>query len=316
MPFSRLSAGGYRLTVVYYAMEPLKMCGTASQELQRIQKLKTTRTQKRAFALGMLKTLDLKQMPVCPVFIPSRGRARFASTPRALKGAKVPFTLVVEPQEAESYRALWPDSRVLVLPENNRGVTYVRQFILDHARQHGIVRYWQIDDNIPQWFVKLQGQMQIVPPNYVLREMEKDAEREPRLALLATDYQQFAALASKDATQNTRTYCCVLTRSDTGIDYRPEVEMKEDVDFCMQHVARGWQTRLFHKFAMAKPPMGKTKSGGLVDKYKLGKDSEAARRLCRLWPEVATLIQKGERWDAKINWAALSASAENVSSVA
>lgn len=307
MPFKLKTRSSYRVTSVFYAMQPLCKCGSKQQELKRIQRLKTEKSQNRAQGLVAISSLDLKQKPQYPIFIPSKGRAQYATAASAIRGSSIivpaiPHTLVVEPQDEKSYRLNHPLADILVLPKSNQGITYVRQFILDYARSKGFLKYWQIDDNISGWMVKLNGILQQVSPLYVLSEIEKATNQDPSVALAGTDYQQFAALNAKETSLNTRVYCCVLTRTDTGINYRPETEMKEDVDFCLQHLSKGYKTTLFHKYAMQKPAMGKTKKGGLTDKYKAGLDSSAAERLCHLWPGVASITQKGNRIDAKINW--------------
>lgn len=307
LPFARQTLDGYRLTVVYYAMQPLRQCGTVKDELRRIQVIKTNRTRARALSVSMLKELDLKSLPKCPIFIPSRGRPSHAYSARSLKGAEVPFKLVIEPQEVESYRAIWSEKQILILPEGHQGIAYSRQFILDHCRSHGIPRYWQLDDNIRGWMVKLNGNLTIVPVNYVLSQIEAETESDARIAMAATDYKQFAALTNKEFTDNTRTYCCVLTRTDTGIDYRAAVEMKEDVDFCLRHLTTGWRTRLYHKFAMDKLTMGKTVIGGLSEKYKAGQDTTAAERLCAYWPGITHVVKKKNgKIDVKVDWNAIT----------
>jgi hypothetical protein len=307
MPFKLKNRLSYRVTAVFYAMQPLCKCQSKQEELKRIQKLKTERSQNRARGLAILSSLDLTQKPQYPIFIPSKGRAQYASAASAINGSStivpaIPFTMVVEPQEEKSYRLNHPLADILVLPKSDQGITYVRQFILEYARSKGFLKYWQIDDNISGWMVKLNGILQQVNPLYVLAQIEKATKDNPNIALAGTDYQQFAALNTQKHSFNTRVYCCALTRTDTGIDYRPETEMKEDVDFCLQHLSKGYKTMLFHEYAMKKPAMGKTKKGGLTDKYKAGLDLLAAERLCRMWPSIATLTQKGSRVDAKINW--------------
>lgn len=307
LPFALKSKSAYRLTAVFYAMKSLCQCGSKKEELSRIQKLKTAKSQKRASTVRVLNSLDLVHKPKYPIFIPSKGRADIASSALAISGPStvtpaIPFTLVIEPQDEKSYRMNHPLANILILPKSNQGVTYARQFILDYARSNGFQKYWQIDDNIKEWRVKVDGVLHQVSPLYVMAMIEQAVEEDTKIAIAGPDYQQLAGLNNKDYSVNTSVYCCVLTRSDTGINYRPETEMKEDVDFCLQHLSKGFKTTLFHKFTIKKPAVGGSHKGGLTDKYKSGLDALASEKLCKLWPGIATLTKKGNRVDAKINW--------------
>ena len=238
-----------------------------------------------------------------PVFVPSRGRADIATTPKLLDASRIPYTLVVEPHEESDYRAAFPTADILVLPESHQGVTYVRQFILDYAREEGYSFYWQLDDNITEFRKCGNGKSAPTDARSVLSAIEGIANRYENVALAAADYQQFAFRSEKEFSVNTRAYCCVLTRADTGVNYRPELEMKEDFDFCVQHLAQGWCTLLVHTWAMDKVAMGQNKKGGLSEKYRAGLHSEQAKRFAEAWPGLCTIKDKGERGlDVSVRW--------------
>ncbi len=237
-----------------------------------------------------------------PIFIPSKGRAINQPVSRMLKGMRVPHYLVVEPQDAKLYAKTCAWAKLIVLPKNNGGIAFVRQFILDYARKAEMPYYWQIDDNIKNFLVFIDKQGHNITPNVVLSEIEKLAEQDNSIALAGPDYQQFAAFADEICTANSRTYCCVLTKTDTGIDYDQELAPKEDVDFVVQHLLAGYKTLLVHKFAMAKPTMGNNSVGGNVEIYKAGKAELAARAINKKYPDISSLIKKDRSLDVRINW--------------
>ncbi len=88
--------------------------------------------------------------PRYPVYIPSKGRAAQVLTAKCFAADGVPFRLVVEPQEVEAYAAVWGRSCLLILPENNQGLVYARNWIKAYSIAQGQERHWQFDDDIKE----------------------------------------------------------------------------------------------------------------------------------------------------------------------
>jgi hypothetical protein len=237
-----------------------------------------------------------------PIFIPTKGRADCAALPRLLCQSGISYTLVVEPQDEVDYRRSFPGVDLLILGGNDRGIVFSRQSILDHARRGGYKWYWQIDDNIRGFHEVKAGRCVHALPETALLETERAVCFHQKIALVALQYQQFAWSSRKQYDWNRRAYCCVLTRTDTGINYRDGMDGKEDVDFMLQHFRAGWMSVTMNHWAMGKPTMGENRKGGLVELYRAGRDGDAARKLVALWPRWCSLVQKGDRLDAEINW--------------
>ena len=53
--------------------------------------------------------------PRWPLYIPSKSRADTATTPRFLDHIKVPYRLVIEEQQYDSYNEYFADPKLLVL---------------------------------------------------------------------------------------------------------------------------------------------------------------------------------------------------------
>src|SRR5690242_17416013 len=92
-------------------------------------------------------------MPRYPIYVPSKGRYDKGLTAKALARDKVPFKLVVEPQEEDVYAAAFGKENLLVLPFSNlkQGSIPARNWIKQHALDAGAERHWCIDDNIYEW---------------------------------------------------------------------------------------------------------------------------------------------------------------------
>lgn len=108
-----------------------------------------------------------------PVFIPTRGRPSkahlnwqaehvFGSQEEKAPGAKPMVCLVIEPAEEEEYRAAWPLSLMLILPESNRGPGYARWAVQrictkscvegDSSKPRRLQRIWIIDDTLTMFY--------------------------------------------------------------------------------------------------------------------------------------------------------------------
>lgn len=234
------------------------------------------------------------------IFIPSKGRADSAKTPRLLQREGIEFCIVVEPSEEKEYRAAFPKVEFFVLPKDNQGIAYVRQFMLEMARTLGLKKYWQMDDNITAFYETKTGRTEKCEAKKMIENIEMVASG-GRISLAGPDYQQFAFRGKELYTLNTRVYCCVLTRTDTGCNYDQDMSMKEDVDFCLQHLSKGQFTMLFHRWAMGKKPMGQGK-GGLKPLYDSGFHVKQSYRLVRKWPNYTCIKHKPLGDDVKVFW--------------
>jgi len=92
-----------------------------------------------------------------PIYVPSKGRATTSKTIPQLPEEEE-WSVVLEPQDVERYAL--PEKRVIVLPENDRGLAYARQFILAHARSKKLGWFWMLDDDISGFYRVVHGRNQ------------------------------------------------------------------------------------------------------------------------------------------------------------
>ncbi len=134
-------------------------------------------------------------LPRYPVYIPSKGRAdrSRALTVQALQRDQVPFYVVVEPQEADEYRALAGPESVLVLPFSNlgRGSIPARNWIREHAISNGHARHWQLDDNIMEFRRLWKGRRIVCHAGVCLRVCEDLTDRHENVGVSGLNYQMF-----------------------------------------------------------------------------------------------------------------------------
>jgi hypothetical protein len=232
-----------------------------------------------------------------PIFIPSKGRAKNATTPKILEAEGIPFTLVVETQEADLYMTEFPKAKIGVLHESNRGIGYARQQILDLCRGDKFKKYWQIDDDLIGFEF---GKGKPCSAREAIDRLETLTERDSNTAISGYRWPEWGKRGRFEV--NTCIYQAVLTRTDTGINYDTE-GMRQDTDFILQHIVRGWSVIRYNEVAVRFPEMGFTPGGGgLSDDYRNGRFEQAAAWLHAKWPRYTTMRKYKGRMEAFVDW--------------
>jgi hypothetical protein len=245
-------------------------------------------------------------MSLWPLFIPSKGRPS-CPTLKTLEHLKA--TIIVEPQDEAAYRKEWPNSRIVVLPANNQGIVFVRNFILNSTRKAKLGWFWMLDDDITGFFVSENGKNIKSSASEVLKKAQQIIINDENIAQASLEYQQYSWSAKKDFAENSYADVCVAIHSERSspIKYRQECVMKEDRDFTMQLIFEGKKTRRCSKLSFACPKNG-SNAGGLADEYATaGREASSARRLAEIWPKfVSVQVKPDGRVDAKIDWKLLA----------
>lgn len=85
-----------------------------------------------------------KNIVTIPLYIGSKSRPNFP-TAKVLQGG----TVLVEPQDASLYKMLHGETaRIITLPENDKGVTYMFQHLLEQVHRDGHKYFLYADDDI------------------------------------------------------------------------------------------------------------------------------------------------------------------------
>lgn len=259
----------------------------------------------------------MNQYPIC---IASKGRAGKSKTIAKLLEEGATVNLYVEPQDAEAYGRAYgghpdmvpPPGKVVihVLPENDQGITYVRKWILNRARELRVEWFWMLDDDISGMFRVEQGKCVKAPMVDVLRDAEELITKDPNpVAMGSLEYQQFAWSAKKPLKYNSYCEVAVLisVKNTMLINYRPD--LKEDRDLVLQALSMGYCSMRTAWLAFGAPKNG-SNEGGLHDAYKGGLERHWSAEMVRRWPGICTLHTKPDgRPDVKINWRAFKAPA-------
>lgn len=247
-----------------------------------------------------------------PVCIASKNRPA-GRTMQLLLAEEVPFTLFVEPQDEAVYRQQFdsPLVEVRTIPENDRGLPFVRQFILeDRRRAEGGPWFWLLDDDIDGFFLTANKKTHRLPVRDALTGAQEIFAGAEDVAQAGLEYQQFAWSATRDAVFNS--YCdvavCIHVGRSRMAAFRPETDLKCDRDFTLQLISQGFRVAKVQRFSFSAPKNG-SNAGGLKDAYATdGREMASSLKMCELWPGVCELkIKPDGRPDVKIHWRAMQA---------
>tara|TARA_R100001443_G_scaffold116699_2_gene138109 strand:+ start:508 stop:1275 length:768 start_codon:yes stop_codon:yes gene_type:complete len=242
-----------------------------------------------------------------PIFIPSKGRAKTSKLIQQINEHNLEHKFFIEPQEYSDYKKIISKKNLINIESKNKGIAFVRQFILDYAIKNKIYRYWQLDDDITGFYYRVKNKM-IKKNILVLEKVEKQFSQQD-YGVFALEYRQFAWSANKDIIENSYMDTCINVDAnkakEKNIKYRP-LAFKSDRDFGMQFIYHGCKIGRSTLYAFSCPQNGSNK-GGLYDEYnykKGAKEKQAVEQLIKYWGSeiVKPITKKDGRNDAKIYW--------------
>lgn len=261
------------------------------------------------------------------IYVASKGRPAAPLVQALIAGdaGARPWVVIVEPQDAAAYRLAGVEPIHLgILPEDDRGLSYVRQAIReDHLRRRsGGPWFWMLDDDVKSWHRQalvegekprsVKGTMEEV---LALAEaaIEQRGRKDESFAVSGLEYQQFCWSAKNEWRE--ASYCDVVVaihaERTRAVDFREETGLKTDRDFVMQLLASGAMSGRLSRLGFGAPKNG-SNDGGLSPVYAInGREAADSARMCELWPDFCKPLTKRDgRRDVKINWRALRKSAE------
>lgn len=235
-----------------------------------------------------------------PIIIPSKGRAGKTKTDKLLENLGLTYFFVVEPQEQKDYGST--GSNIMVLPENDQGLTYARDWTLRTMRKLKYERFWLLDDDILEFGIADQGKCKRSEKNILLMaynqlKMFKEA------SIYSLELRQFSWCAP-ELQRNKMAMQCILfdLKNCENIDYDPRLKIRSDYDITLQAIFKGKGTLKSGKYYYNSEVMKSKKSGGQKYLYRDEIEMREVYKLCHKWPGMFTPVNKRERIDVKINW--------------
>lgn len=245
--------------------------------------------------------------PQFPLYIPSKGRADSRFTSRALEFMKVPYYIIVEPQEYDSYAAVIDPAKILVLPDNYKpdyelcdtlGLTKstgpgpARNFAWDHSISIGARWHWVMDDNIMS-FKMFQGNVKIrCGDGTIFKCMEDFVLRYDNIAMAGPHYTFFIPARNKRPPfiTNTRIYSCNLIRND--VPFRWRGRYNEDTILSVDMLKADWATVQFNMFLQEKATTQTVKGGNDADFYSVEGTAPKSQMLYDVHPDITVLTDR------------------------
>ena len=243
--------------------------------------------------------------PIYPVYVISKGRHKSCLTARELNLMKVPFFLVVEPQEEIKYRNSYPNNNILITPFSNlgKGSIPVRNFVWEHSIKNGHKKHWVLDDNI-EGFHRLNRNMKPkVLDGTIFRCCEDFTNRYLNIGISGMNYYSFCKASDKIPPfyLNTRVYSCILI--DNNLDIRWRGLFNEDTDLCLRVLKKGLCTVLFNAFLIGKVTTMRMNGGNKSIYKKTNNRLQFAQSLKNQHPEIVEVVWRFNRWHHSVNYA-------------
>lgn len=242
--------------------------------------------------------------PKYPVYIISKGRADTRKTSKALEEMRVPYRIVVEPQEFDAYAAVIDPAKILVLPFSNLGLGSIpaRNWVWDHATAEGAERHWILDDNI-EGFYRLNRNLKTpAGDGTIFRCCEEFTDRYRNVPMSGMNYFMFASRKTvvPPFYLNTRVYSCILLSNATDMRWRGRYN--EDTDLSLRFLKSGLCTILFNAFLARKSQTMTMKGGNSDELYKDDGRLKMAQSLVDQHPDVATVSWKWGRHQHHVDY--------------
>mgnify|MGYP006971729651 CR=1 FL=1 len=246
--------------------------------------------------------------PKYPIYIISKGRWESRLTSKTLEKMRVPYHIVIEPQELAQYSAVIDPDKILTLPFSNLGQGGIpaRNWVWEHSISIGATRHWIMDDNIKGF---CRNKLFKYADGTCFKVGEDFCDRYENIALAGPDYtfmgqKQPTRRNVKPFIMNTRVYSCILIQND--IPYRWRGRYNEDTDLSLRALKDGYCTILFYFCSQDKTATMTMKGGNTDELYKQDKDFdgrlEMAKHLQRQHPDVTKITRKWGRWQHSVDY--------------
>jgi len=255
--------------------------------------------------------------PRFPLYIPSKGRAKNAITPRALTKMGLPFYVVVEEQEYEEYAKRVDPKNLLILDPiyqrdyetlddlgetKSKGPGPARNFIWEHSIAEGHDWHWVMDDNIWYWWRLHENKQIRCADGTPFHAMETFVLRYKNVGMAGPQYETFRPYrnGSPPFTLGGRIYSCNLIRND--LPHRWRGRYNEDTILSLDILKDRWQTVLFYAFLQEKRTTQAMIGGNNDDFYSKEGTLPKSQMLAEVHPDVARLAWKYNRWHHHVDY--------------
>ena len=242
--------------------------------------------------------------PKYPIYIISKGRWDSRLTSKALERMKVPYHIVIEPQEYKYYSDVIDKKKILTLPFKNlgKGSIPARNWVWEHSIQNGHLKHWIMDDNIYDFYRLNRNVRNIVQTGTIFKICEDFTDRYENVPISGLNYRFFMTPTESHPPYylNTRVYSCILI--DNTLQHRWRGRYNEDTDLCIRVLKDGYCTILFNAFLQEKAGTMTLKGGNTDELYADDGRLKMAKSLQEQHPDICTITWKFGRWQHQVDY--------------
>ena len=242
--------------------------------------------------------------PKYPVYVISKGRWESRLTSKALERMKVPYHIVVEPQEFDNYASVIDKQKILTLPFSNLGQGSIpaRNWVWEHSISVNAKKHWIMDDNIYDFYRLNRNTRNIVQTGTIFKICEDFTDRYENVPISGLNYRFFMVPTDSHPPYylNTRVYSCILI--DNTLKHRWRGRYNEDTDLCIRALKDGFCTILFNAFLQEKAGTMTVKGGNTDELYADDGRLKMAKSLQEQHPDICTITWKFNRWQHQVNY--------------
>ena len=242
--------------------------------------------------------------PKYPVYVISKGRWESRLTSKALERMKVPYHIVVEPQEFDNYASVIDKQKILTLPFSNLGQGSIpaRNWVWEHSISVNAKKHWIMDDNIYDFYRLNRNTRNIVQTGTIFKICEDFTDRYENVPISGLNYRFFMVPTDSHPPYylNTRVYSCILINNTLKQRWRGRYN--EDTDLCIRVLKDGYCTILFNAFLQEKAGTMTLKGGNTDELYADDGRLKMAKSLQEQHPDICTITWKFNRWQHQVNY--------------
>ena len=242
--------------------------------------------------------------PKYPVYVISKGRWESRLTSKALERMKVPYHIVVEPQEFDNYASVIDKQKILTLPFSNLGQGSIpaRNWVWEHSISVNAKKHWIMDDNIYDFYRLNRNTRNIVQTGTIFKICEDFTDRYENVPISGLNYRFFMVPTDSHPPYylNTRVYSCILI--DNTLKHRWRGRYNEDTDLSLRALKDGFCTILFNAFLQEKAGTMTVKGGNTDELYADDGRLKMAKSLQEQHPDICTITWKFNRWQHQVNY--------------
>ena len=228
-------------------------------------------------------------------FIPTKSRID-TNTYKLFDSVGIKVYHFIEPQEFNIYQV--PNK--INIGENNKGITFVRNFMLNYAKSINLEWVIFCDDDVKKFGYFCQKTKKTITTNASIWLNILEKAKTLPFEMIGINYCQYAWVEKTTYSINKKFAAVCILINIKKINWEYNDNLKEDRDFQLQTIKRGNGVLRFNYYWFQCPDLG-TNKGGLQDMYKAKKDTEWAVNIVKKYHPFAKLQKKGDRIDAKID---------------